>query len=170
MFGEEIQLPQLIELDSFNGDWSGYIEAVYKIFKQDFVDTKPAFRGQTLGLKRYPLVDGKEYTFYHFTHSGDIEDERKPDLRRCERIGWPKVLIENCDKFELKVWEQKRKGEKRICIWLEFEHDIDYVVILAERNGYLLPWTAFVLQREHERRKKQREYEEHKKTGTANRS
>jgi len=168
--GEEIKLPKLIELSKFGGDWEKFIDAIYLVFKSDFVESRPIFRGQRLKLKKYPLVDGKEYTFYHFTHSGDNESERSPDLRRCERIGWPKVLIENCDSFGLKVWEQERRNEKRICIWLQFASDPDYIVILAERKGYLLPWTAFLLTENHEKRKKQREYEAYKKTGTANQS
>jgi len=155
----EIDLPELIEIEDYNGNWQSYIDAVYAIFNEDFVRTKPSFRGTRLQLKRHPLVDNREYTFYHMTHSGMDEDQRTPDLRRCERIPWAKPTIEKCDEWELKVWEQRRKGEKRICIWLELEDEPDYIVILTERKGYLLPWTAFVLEYDHQRRKKQKEYD-----------
>ncbi len=46
-------------------------------------------------MKKHPLVDGKEYTFYHITHKGNIENDRTPELRRCERIGWARPVIEN---------------------------------------------------------------------------
>lgn len=51
-------------------------EAVYEIFKEGFVTTKPAFGGVRLRLKRYPLANGKEYTYYHFTHSGNVETKK----------------------------------------------------------------------------------------------
>jgi hypothetical protein len=155
----EIDIPDLIELDDFNGDFKTYIDAIYEVFHNDFVRNKPIFRGIRLRLKRHPLFNNREYTFYHMTHSGKVESERTPDMRRCERIPWAKPTIEECDEWELKIWEQKRNGERRICIWLELDDEPDYIVILSERKGYLLPWTAFVLEYEHERKKKQREYE-----------
>lgn len=164
----ELDLPSLIELDDYNGNWENYIHAVYEIFRRDFVLSKPVFRGQRLGLKRYPEQNGKEYTFYHMTHKGRDEANREPDLRRCERIPWAKPTIQKCDEWELKVWEQKRKGETRICIWLELEGEPDYIVILNKRKDYLLPWTAFLSEYEHERKKRQREYEKWlKKAGGA---
>jgi len=149
----------LLTLEEYDGNFSIYFEAVYQIFKRDFVDSKPNFQGKRLGLKKYPLVDGKEYTFYHFTHSGSIENNRQPDLRRMERIGWAKPVIEECYNWNLKIWPQKRKGKNRICIWLQLENAFDYIVILDVRANYILPWTAFVLEYEHEKKKKQKEYE-----------
>lgn len=155
----EIDIPDIIEFNDHGNHWPTYIDAIYEVFKNDFVRTKPFFRGKRLGLKRHPLIDNREYTFYHMTHKGYDEQNRIPDLRRCERMPWGKPTIEKCDKWDMKVWEQKRKGETRICIWLELDDEPDYIVILNERKGYLLPWTAFVLEYEHERKKKQREYE-----------
>jgi len=161
----ELELPELLLLTDYKGVFEDYIEAVYSVFKADFIDAKPSFRGQKLKLKKHPYVDGKEYTFYHLTHKGKIEHKRLPDLRRCERIGWAKPTIEQCDSWNLKVWPQKRTNKKgpadRICIWLELEDDLDYVIILDVRENYILPWTAFVLEYNHEKRKKQKEYEEY---------
>jgi len=157
-------LPDLILLSDFNGNWHSYIEAVYQIFQNDFFEHKPRFRGTCLRLKRHPVQNGKEYTFYHITHAGHDEHNRVPDLRRCERIRWAKPSIENCDRWRLKVWPQKRRGEDRICIWLEVENDLDYCVILNWRKGYLLLWTAFTLEYVHEKKKKLKEYEAWLKT------
>ena len=92
-------LPPLVLLESFGGNWTEYIEEVYAQFKRDFVDSKPSFRGVRMGLKRYPMEQGKEGTFWHMTSEGKVEADRLPDLRRCERIGWPRTLIEKvpCD-------------------------------------------------------------------------
>jgi len=38
--------------------------------------------------------------------------------------------------------------------------DFSYVVVLADRGTFLLPWTAYCVDREHQRRKLQKEYEE----------
>jgi len=79
-------------------------------------------------------------------------------MRRCERIRWPRPCIEH--ESQLKVWTEKRNGEDRIHIWLESE---GYIVVLAVRNGYVVLWTTFHVEREHERRKFTRRFEEAKK-------
>lgn len=146
-------LPQLV---LFEGEWGKYLDVIYGYFKQDFIDSRPSFRGRRLGLKKHPLSKGKEATFWHFIQEGTNEDDRIPDLRRCERIRWPRPVIEHADEAVLKIWENTRKSEKRILLWLEEQ---EYLVVLAERNGYLLPWTAYLVTEEHRRRKLQKEYE-----------
>ena len=81
-------LPPLVLLRDHGGEWERYLEAVYAWFKQDFINSKPVFQGRRLGLKRHPLTDGKEGTFWHMTSEGQDEENRLPDLRRCERIRW----------------------------------------------------------------------------------
>ncbi len=159
----EITLPELILLSDFNGDYHAYMEAVYAIFELDFIKSKPVFRGKRLGLKYHPETHGKAYTFYHMTHEGNDEANREPDLRRCERLPWARPVIENCDAWDLKIWRQVRKGKNRICIWLELEDESDYFIVLDDRKDYILPWTAFVLEYGHEKKKKQKEYDEYLK-------
>ena len=153
-------LPDIIELTEFGGNFSDYLEAVYQIFKTDFVDSKPTFKGTRLGLKRYPLVEGKEYTFYHFTHEGDIENDRLPDLRRMERIAWPRPMIDSEHEY-LKVWRNTRRGKggtkNRILILHEAER---YLIILDDRGDYILPWTAFLIKGNTQLKKHIREYDE----------
>jgi hypothetical protein len=167
MISSDYSLPSLITLESCAGDWNKFIEVVYAAFVQDFVNSKPRFRRKELRLKSHPYIDGKEYTFYHLTHKGEVEDERIPDLRRCERIQWAKPTIEECENWKIKIWPQTRKGKNRLCIWLELDSEPDYIVILDIRKDYILPWTAFVLEFEHEKRKKQKEYDLYLKTRTA---
>lgn len=143
-------LPPKILLSDFGGDWPRYEDALYAVFCRDFKGDKLYFRGQPIGLKRHPLSDGKEATFWHFTSEGSVEAQRTPDLRRCERIGWPRPIIERADDPAVKVWENERKGERRACLWLEKE---DYLVVLAVRTGYVLPWTAYMVVQEHQKRK-----------------
>jgi len=154
-------LPPLVLFGDHGGEWNRYLEAVYAWFKQDFIDSKPVFQGRRLGLKRHPLTDGKEATFWHMTSEGQDEENRLPDLRRCERIRWPKQVIENAGDPKIKWWVSVKRHEDRIHIWLEEE---DYVVVLADRRGFLLPWTAFVITREHTRIKMRKEYDTYWKT------
>lgn len=88
-------LPDLMLFTDFGGDWQRYIEAVYACFKADFLDKTVQYRGIRLGIKRYPEFQGKSATFWHIVSEGKQEDERLPDLRRCERIRWPCPVIEH---------------------------------------------------------------------------
>ena len=157
-------LPPLVLLADYQGNWEKYLDVIYAYFRLDFIDSKPEFRGNKLALKRYPVSEGKEATFWHLVQEGDIEDERIPELRRCERIRWPRPIVEHADEPNIKVWENERRGEKRICIWLE---EKDYLVILADRETYILFWTAYPVTYNHTKRKLQKEYEAFKKAGAA---
>jgi hypothetical protein len=107
---------------------------------------------------------GKAATFWHLISEGKAEDERLPDLRRCERIRWPRPIIEHADTPIVKVWENKRKRDQRICVWFEEE---EYLVVLARRKGYVVLWTAYLVTRPHTRRKLQREYKAYIKANAA---
>ena len=149
-------LPRLVVLADYGGNWEKYVEALYAYFRADFVDDCPFFRGVRVGVKRYPTDQGKELTFWHVISEGADEYNRIPNMRRCERIRWPRPIVEHSEHPDLKVWENKRKRETRVCIWFE---DVEYLVVLAVRKGYMLLWTAYPVTRDHTRRKLLREYE-----------
>ncbi|GAB4556061.1 MAG: hypothetical protein Tsb0017_09600 [Geothermobacteraceae bacterium] len=153
-------LPPLVLFEDYDGDWARYLDAIYEWFKRDFVYSKPVFQGRRLGLKRHPLENGKEATFWHMISEGKDEASRIPDLRRCERIRWPKPIVENDVDASIKVWRNKRGRDERVCLWLVEEN---YLVVLADRGRYILPWTAYLVEQPHRRRKLQREYEEYRK-------
>lgn len=157
-------LPALVLFSDYEGNWERYVDALYGYFKLDFVESKPTFRGKNLGLKKQPVEKGKEATFWHFISEGSNEDDRVPDLRRCERIRWPRPIIEKADEPVVKVWGNKRGSDKRILLWLEKQ---EYLVILAERKGYLLPWTAYIVTENHRKKKLQKEYEAYKNANAA---
>ena len=112
MKGSPDWLPPLVLFNDYSGDWNAYLEALYACFRQDFIDTNPVFQGRRLGLKRHPMADGKEATFWHMIQEGKAEQERIPDLRRCERIRWPKPIIEHDADPAIKVWRNQRVGNK----------------------------------------------------------
>lgn len=83
-----------------------------------------------------------------------------------ERIGWPKPMIEASECSALKVWKNKRGRDTRILIWNEAE---DYLLVLNDRGEYILPWTAYCISSNNQKRKLQREYEDYKKAEAAQR-
>lgn len=151
-------LPPLVLFNEYEGNWNAYLDALYRHFRQDFVENRPYFEGRRLGLKRHPLSLGKEATFWHLISGGADEVERTPDIRRCERIRWPRPIIDYNKDFVVKVWRNRRRGETRVCLWLA---DQDYLVVLADRKGYLLIWTAYVVDQPHRRQKLQKEFEKY---------
>jgi hypothetical protein len=157
-------LPGLVLLSSYGGDLVRFMDAVYAFFRTDFVESRPSFRGERLQLKRHPVVQDREYTFWHMVSEGPDEAARTPDVQRCERIRWPRPIIEHSTEPVVKVWGNSRKGEKRICLWLE---SAECLVVLARRKGYLLPWTAYPVTLPHRKARLQREYEAFKQAGTA---
>lgn len=156
-----LELPGLIELSQYGGNFDRYLEAVYEIFVEEFVRRKPKFRGFRLALKKYPVTDGKEATFWHITSEGEDEEHRTPDLRRLERIKCPSFIINNSEHPYLRVWENSRGTKTNVLIMHE---DESYVVILRKGNGYLLPWTAYVIEHNWRRKKFIKEYEEYIKS------
>ena len=151
----------LVCLEDYGGDWKQYIEAVYSYFKGDFIDRKPRFGNRPVMLKRYPLLDGKEATFWHVTSEGEDETQRVPDLRRCERIRWPSPIIKHFKDKVIRCWLNKRNGDVRIVLWF---YEQDYVVVLADRKKYVLLWTAYYVSYEHTRQSLLAEYEEYVKS------
>lgn len=152
-------LPPLVLMAEYQNDWNQYSVALYEYFCHDFVTSKPNFGDRRFALKKHPVIEGKEATFWHLISEGEIENERIPDLRRCERIRWPHAIITAAHSDKIKYWENSRKNEKRIVLALE---DFSYVVVLADRGEYILLWTAYCVEQEHRRNKLRREYEEYR--------
>jgi len=153
---EYFNLPDLIELSEFGGDYHKYLEAVYEYFRQDFIAKRPVFRGIKLGLKKYPLSQDKEATFWHMTSEGKDETTRNPDMRRMERIKWPAPMINQSEHPYQKVWENMRGNKTNILI---FHEDEGYLVVLRKAKNYILPWTAYLVTYKSQKKKLLKEYE-----------
>ena len=150
-------LPELVLLNDYQGVWEDYLAGIYKIFKDDFVNAKAKFRNKIIKIKKHPIEDGKEATFWHLISTGSTESERLPDLRRCERISWIKPTINHEKEEIINVWPQKRKNKNRMAIWYESE---EFMIILDIREEYFLLWTTFMVTEPHMKRKYQKEYME----------
>jgi len=159
-----LQFPDLEYFEDYNGNFQEYFQAVYKIFESDFIRNHPSFEKQKVVVRKYPLVDGIHKTFYHITHEGHDENERTPDIRRMERIRFPRFVITNKQHPEILLWKNKRGKDERIILFSEREN---YVVVLTDRKGFFLFITAYFIEKEHRKRKLMKEYEAYKKTKTA---
>ena len=155
-------LPDLILLSSVDGDWSEYVEELYRFFRRDYLANVLQCRGVRVGLKRHPAIRGKEATFWHLISEGSDEAERTPDFRRCERIRWPRAAIDNLDDPLVLVWDNTRRGSNRLLLWLK---EYDYLVVLGKRKNYYLLVTAYPVTRAHTRRKLEQEYTEYCRKG-----
>jgi hypothetical protein len=152
-------LPALIILNDYGGDWERYLDAIYAQFQSDFCDNTRHFSGRIVRLKRHPITDEKEATFWHFVSQGKVENERDIDLRRAERIAWPLAFMENINDPTMKVWSETRNNSINIHIW---NVELSYLVVVADRGDYMLPWTAYPVEYENQKRKLNRRWEQYK--------
>jgi hypothetical protein len=94
-----------------------------------------------------PPYKDKHFGFWHLISEGKLEDERTPDPRRCERIGWIRWIIDNADDEETICWERAVRtpnGERMR--WHLWARGYDYAVVVEERDNYMLLITAFQVQ------------------------
>lgn len=163
-------LPPLILFENHKG-WKTYIDAVYKVFYYDFVQSRPFFAKLPIYVRQHPSYDNKGATFWHLISEGTEESERTPDLRRCERISWPKAIIENLNENEVKIWETTRtwKGQQQRRINFSNENFSYLVVIASKPKGFDLV-TAYGIESTHRREKLKKEFDlfsSQKKEGSA---
>ena len=156
--------PALISFGEYGGVFSTYFDAVYSVFHNDFIKAQPIYEGLKVSVRKYPEVDGMHRTFYHITHQGEDEANRQPDVRRMERIRFPKFVIENFEHEEILIWKNVRGKDERIVLFNEIEN---YIVILTDRGEYYMFITAYYIETEHRKKKLLKEYETYIKAKTA---
>jgi len=151
MSGQPDWLPPLIRLEDYAGDWKRYINEVFAVFHRDFIQSQPRFLGRWVRCRRDPIYDGKEAGFWHCLSEGKDESIRTADLRRCERIGWARAVIEHANDVAVDHWTNRRGTDVRHLLWLREE----YLVVMAERERkrdgfrYLQLITAYCTESEH---------------------
>lgn len=167
-------LPDIVECTDFS-KWNEYLDSIYEIFKKDFVDNRPIFEGKGVNFRKAPM-DGKyEHTFIHLTHKDEYHNssnpnDRLPDPRRAERIGWNKAIIENykcsdiCENCD-KVLYFEEYYKKNIRVYLLFK-DVKFLVIIEKRENYNLLITGYYIEYEHTMKKYIKKYEQYKKQKT----
>jgi hypothetical protein len=78
----------LPDLFLFTGDWQCYEDKLYQIYLDEIVNAGLSFNGLPIRCQYRPESKNKHFGFWHLISEGEIETDRTPDLRRCERIHW----------------------------------------------------------------------------------
>jgi hypothetical protein len=119
-----------------------FLDAVCEVFKKDFLNTENVL---FFGNKIVIVPGGsKKEKFEHLVTEEKYKGVREYSIERCERIKWPRFIIENCNELNIKYWKEKRKKQReRVCLcYGEWE----YLVILEKTKGeYLIIITAYPL-------------------------
>ena len=132
--------PALMPFSAFAGDWPAYETELHRIFIAEIAQGRIEFDGIRVQCRRLPETAGKWASFWHLVQEGRVEDDRLPDLRRCERIRWVRWVIENATSHaEIDIWQNTRVTEINTLLWLREE----YLVVLGQRQGYWLLRTAY---------------------------
>ena len=150
-----MKLPNEITGD-FNGQFESYDDLVYEAFRYDFVRTSPNFEGTSLKLKRHPLRNSREATYYHLTRKGPDEENRIPCYERMKKIRWARAIIDSCPNDDIKIWTKLTNRKTRILLFHETSR---YLVVLDKRKDYILFWTAYPITTNNKVRRLLREYE-----------
>lgn len=93
-----------------------------------------------------------DFTFHHFTTSGEYEWSRTLDIARCERIRWPRHLVDSAAAMGYPAWEEERRTDKNVNIATP---DFRYLLVLGRRPSYLAIVTAFPVDQRRAARNKQ---------------
>lgn len=132
--------PDLVWFAAFDGHWPAYETELYRIFVAEIARGGIEFDGLPVNCRRLPEAAGGWASFWHLVQEGRVEDDRLPDLRRCERIRWVRWVIENAAAHtEIDVWRNMRGAEVNTLLWFREE----YLVVLGQRQGYWLLRTAY---------------------------
>jgi len=154
-------LPEALRYSDFKGEWDRFLSAVYQVFEHDFKSSRPGYQGLEVTYDSR-IEDGKEAVFWHMTcrYEPGTRD-REMDLRRCERIPWPRPMIEHSTDTSISLWKNERRKpgrprQTRVLIWLE---NLDYIVVLAERPREMILVTAYCtdIKSQKEKLKKERD-------------
>lgn len=155
------ELPGLISFNDY-GDWVKYLAVIYSSFRNDFIDNKTFFNRKIVQVRKEPMFQEKEKTFWHIISEGGIEGARTPDMQRCARIKWPKHIIDSYEHEDVLYWENTRRknGTTARCACF-CVGDWEYLVILEIRDRYVLLISAYPLTYDHAKKKCQKEYNEY---------
>ncbi len=157
-------LPALVRLEDFDGDAVVYIKNHFEIFSHDFIEDKPEYNGLPVLFDKAD-ENGKPRAFNHITTDSD---RITLDLRRCERIGWIRPIIENVNDPAILFWNREHfaKSQKSNRLYFFLECD-NFLVILEEKKKGHFMITAIYVDNPHQKQKHLKAYEEYK---TANNS
>jgi len=148
-------LPPELKYSDYSGNWDKFLDDVYEIFTHDFIQSYIQYEGSRL-VYDSRIENGKEMAFWHIIQRDDGRaEDRVPELRRCERIPWPKPILEHPNEDCISMWENTRKRpnrrrQSRILLWLK---ELNYLVVLGRRPDRIVFITAYCTDIESQRKK-----------------
>lgn len=145
------QPPGLMPLQ---GDWATYEDLIYEAFLTSFVRSGVVFQGWRVSAQYRPETRGKGFSFWHTIseapdRNNRSEDDRIPDMRRCERILWIRWVIDNAGNDGFPWWENRKGRNAHVVIWAQAH---DFAVVLAKRRDYYVLKTAYAELKPHRRK------------------
>ncbi|SQG84097.1 Uncharacterised protein [Streptococcus uberis] len=158
------QLPNLITLEHFHGNFQSYQDYLYnEIFLKTLYNFKVVYNNKLVELKKLPLYDNREDSFYHLTcKEYKLEStEREPDLRRSEKLSWIRPTLESdhnkvCESDCCKTYIKKVGNKERIHILNPLDR---FMIVLEDRKSYYLLITAYHIEYDNTLKKKLKEYD-----------
>jgi hypothetical protein len=132
-----------LEFSYFGGDSRSFIDALYRCFKKEFIDSTILFRGKPVDIIHQAYWDGKERSFWHIVSSGEEDFDRNLDISRCETLPWASALLleqNTCSHYKVWIKYHDRTNRNRFYIWCD---EINYIVIIEDRNAYFKLITAY---------------------------
>lgn len=133
-------LPPLILFEDYQGIWENYKLELYKVFLDSIVN-KLIFLNLPIRCRYFQPIDNMYRCFWHLISEGALdENDRFPDMRRCERLGWIAHIINNHADLDVACWENKRGQNSNTVLWLPSEN---YMIVLSRRKDYYLLVTAY---------------------------
>ncbi len=146
------------DLLRFSGSWPDYEEKLYRVFLRDFTRGKLHFRGKRVAYRKEPQTNGRYTTFWHIITQGPVQEEREPNLSRCERLPWVRWIIENADQCsDIDVWQNKRWNVRRFVFNTLLWYSEEYLVVLKSCEDYWFLTTAYCTSEDWRVRKLRRE-------------
>lgn len=149
-------LPPLVFARDYE-DFDAYIDALYGYYAADFITDHPSILNKAVLSKRVNPYRQMDHSFWHCIERAIpgqevCEENREVVYPLCERIRWPRPIIEQAIKSsEVLAWTEVRRGhgtKERVHLFVPAE---GYVVVLdprgkAEDGGpkYYYLWTTFL--------------------------
>ncbi len=132
-----------LESSFFKNDLEEYKEALYKIFKRDFVDNEVLYKGEKVDIIHEKYFEDKERSFWHIVSEGGKDEDRVPVSGRAEILPWIKSLIEEngtCSEYRSWIKYHDKTKHNRVYIWCIAN---SFLVVLEKRKNCYKLITAF---------------------------
>ena len=138
--------PDLVLLKDYEAEL--YLHEVYRFFVDEVANANLQFLGLPITCQWHPPTDNKHFSFWHVVSSGGAgiaEEDRMPDMRRCEQIRWIAYVLQKAsDKGTVWCWEKSVKTSRGPSIHVMlYLHQERYLVVLRRKKNRLELVTAY---------------------------